>query len=492
MAGLEVEGVSPVATEFSKVVIGDILEVEPHPDADKLVVCKVSSGDETHQVVCGAPNARAGIKVPLALVGAKLDNQKLKKTKLRGVESFGMLCSERELGISESHEGLLELPLDAPVGENVRDYLQLDDSIFDVDLTPNRSDCLGMTGLARETGLINSLDVQYPEISPVTPGIDDVFPVDLESGSACPRFVGRVIRNIDVSAQTPLWMREKLRRSDIRGIDPVVDVTNFVMLELNHPMHAYDLQKLSDKIVVRQSVKGEKVTLLDGSEVELDADTVLITDGSGPIGMGGVMGGLSTAVTEESKDIFLECAFFSPTSIAGRARSYSMNTDAAHRFERGVDWQSQTTAMERATALLIEIAGGEAGPVVDTVLDDHLPGSNQIMLRPDRIKRLLGVEIPDADIDNILFRLGFEYNHEEFGDQQGWLVSAPSHRFDIAIEGLSPTQAHRVRLTVPGSSGKRSPKVDANRTRYFSTTFHPLASIFCVGTRSHNSRALRA
>ncbi|MCZ6502445.1 MAG: phenylalanine--tRNA ligase subunit beta [Gammaproteobacteria bacterium] len=434
MAGLEVEAVFPVAAEFSKVVIGDILEVEPHPDADKLVVCKVSSGDETHQVVCGAPNTRVGIKVPFALVGAKLDNQKLKKAKLRGVESSGMLCSERELGISESHEGLMELPLDAPVGENLRDYLQLDDSIFDVDVTPNRSDCLGMTGLARETGLINSLDVQYPEISPVTPGIEDIFPVELESGSACPRFVGRVIRNIDVNAETPLWMREKLRRSDIRSIDPVVDVTNFVMLELNHPMHAYDLEKLDDKIVVRQSAKGEKVILLDGSEVELDADTVLITDGSGPIGMGGVMGGLSTAVTAESKDIFLECAFFSPTSIAGRARSYNMNTDAAHRFERGVDWQGQTTAMERATALLIEIAGGEAGPVVDTVLDDHLPGSNQVMLRSDRIKRLLGVEIPDADIDNMLSRLGFEYDHEEFDGQPGWLVSGPSHRFDIAIE----------------------------------------------------------
>lgn len=243
MAGLEVEAVFPVAAEFSKVVIGDILEVEPHPDADKLVVCKVSSGDETYQVVCGAPNTRVGIKVPFALVGAKLDNQKLKKAKLRGVESSGMLCSERELGISESHEGLMELPLDAPVGENVRDYLRLDDSIFDVDVTPNRSDCLGMTGLARETGLINSLDVQYPEISPVTPGIEDIFPVELESGSACPRFVGRVIRNIDVNAETPLWMREKLRRSDIRSIDPVVDVTNFVMLELNHPMHAYDLEK---------------------------------------------------------------------------------------------------------------------------------------------------------------------------------------------------------------------------------------------------------
>ena len=434
IAGLEVEGVSPVAAEFSGVVIGDILEVNPHPDADKLVVCKVSSGNETHQVVCGAPNARVGIKVPFALVGATLDNRKLKKAKLRGVESFGMLCSERELGIGDSHKGLMELPLDAPVGENVREYLQLDDSVFDLDLTPNRSDCLGLTGLARETGLINSLDVRYPDILPVKPAIDDIFPVELEAASACPRFVGRVIRNVDVNAQTPLWMQEKLRRSDIRSIDPVVDVTNFVMLELNHPMHAYDLEKLNDRILVRQSVKGERIMLLDGSEVELDADTVLITDGSGPIGLGGVMGGLSTAVTKESKHIFLECAFFSPTSVAGRARSYAMNTDAAHRFERGVDWQGQMDAMERATALLIEIAGGQAGPLVDTVLDDQLPGSHQVMLRQDRIKRLLGIEIPDADVDNMLSRLGFTHAPEEFDGQKGWLVTAPSHRFDIEIE----------------------------------------------------------
>ena len=434
MAGLEVDGVTPVASEFSKVVVGDILEVNSHPDADKLVVCKVSSGDETHQVVCGAPNARAGIKVPFALVGAKLAGHKLKKAKLRGVESFGMLCSERELGISDSHDGLMELPRDAPVGDSMRDYLQLDDYVFDLDLTPNRSDCLGMTGLAREAGLINSLDVQYPDIHPVAPDIDDTFAVELESGSACPRFVGRVIRNIDLKAKTPQWMQEKLRRSDIRSIDPVVDVTNFVMLELNHPMHAYDLQKLVGRIVVRQSVEGEKVTLLDGSEVELNADTVLITDESGPIGMGGVMGGLSTAVTDDSRDIFLECAFFNPKSIAGRARSYGMNTDAAHRFERGVDWQGQINAMERATALLIEIAGGEAGPVVDTVLEEQLPSSKKVMLRAGRIKRLLGVEIPWVDIEDMLSRLGFDHDRVEFDGKEGWLVSAPSHRFDIDIE----------------------------------------------------------
>jgi len=434
MAGLEVEGIAPVATEFSQVVVGEILEVSPHPDADKLVVCKVSSGADEHQVVCGAPNARAGIKVPFALVGARLEDFKIKKAKLRGIESFGMLCSERELGISDNHEGLFELPNDAPVGKDVREYLGLDDCIIELDLTPNRSDCLGMTGLARETGLINSLDVQYPDIPAVPSSIDDTFPVELQSAEACPRFVGRVIRNINLAAQTPLWMKEKLRRAGLRSIDPVVDITNFIMLELNHPMHAYDLEKLKDKIVVRQSTRGEKITLLDGSEAKLNADTLLITDASGPIGIGGVMGGLSTAVTENSKDIFLECAFFAPTSIAGRARSYGMSTDAAHRFERGVDWQGQVAAMERATALLLEIAGGEAGPLVDTVAQDQLPGNNQVMLRSGRIKRLLGVDIPDEDVDNMLTRLGFEHQHEDFEGQPGWLVSAPSHRFDIAIE----------------------------------------------------------
>ena len=434
MAGLEVEGVSPVATEFSKVVVGEILNVNPHPDADKLVVCTVSSGGGEHQVVCGAPNARTGIKIPFALVGAELEGYKIKKAKLRGIESFGMLCSEKELGISDNHDGLMELPPDAPVGDDVRDYLKLDDTIIDLDLTPNRSDCLGMTGLAREVGLNNSLDVQYPDIQPFTPTIEDTFTVELLAADACPRFVGRVIRNINLSAETPLWMKEKLRRSDLRSIDPVVDITNYIMLELNHPMHAYDLEKLKGKIVVRQSTDGEKVELLDGSEVALAANTVLITDDSGPIGMGGIMGGLGTAVTEASKDIFLECAFFAPTAIAGRARFYGMNTDAAHRFERGVDWQGQVAAIERATKLLVEIAGGEVGPVVDTTLEDQLPGQQDVMLRADRVHRLLGVKIPDTDIDNILTRLGFEHSREDFSGSAGWTVTSPSHRFDIAIE----------------------------------------------------------
>ena len=434
MAGLEVDGFDPVAAEFNNVVVGEILETGPHPDADKLVVCRVSSGTEVHQVVCGAPNARAGIKVPFALVGAKFPDLKIKKAKLRGVESHGMLCSERELGLSEDHQGLMELPLDAPVGDNIIDYLNLDDSIIDLDLTPNRSDCLSMIGLARETGLMNQLDVDEVDLRKVEPSIEDAFPVELDAGAACSRFVGRVVRNIDQTAESPLWMKEKLRRSGLRSIDPVVDVTNYVMLELGQPLHAYDHAKLKDKIVVRQATAGEKVTLLDGSEVETLADTLLITDASGPIGLAGVMGGLSTSVTSETKDIFLEGAFFAPTAIAGRARSYGMNTDAAHRFERGVDWQGQQRAIERATELLIQISGGEAGPVIEAVDAANLPTEKTIELRASRVFRVLGVDIDNSAVDDIFTRLNFPFSTTDDDSEHIWIVSAPSHRFDIAIE----------------------------------------------------------
>lgn len=434
MAGLEVDGFEPVAAKFNKVVVGEIKQVVQHPDADKLVVCTVSSGDEEHQVVCGAPNARAGIKVPFAMVGAVFPDLKIKKAKLRGVESHGMLCSERELGLSDSHEGLMELPLDAPVGEDIISYLDLNDHIVDLDLTPNRSDCLSMIGLARETGLMNTLDVGGVEEFAIDATHDETFPVTLKDSQACPRFVGRVIKNINQGAETPLWMKEKLRRAELRSIDPVVDVTNFVMLELGQPLHAYDKDKLSGGIVVRLSTAGEKVVLLDGSEVDTHDQTLLITDESGPIGLAGVMGGLTTSVTDTTKDIFLEGAFFAPTAIAGRARSYGMSTDAAHRFERGVDWQGQARAIERATQLLLQIAGGEPGPLVETVDEAALPAQNTVVLRSSRIQRVLGVEIDEPTVDNILNRLNFSaIKHGDTGDTH-WEVSAPSHRFDIAIE----------------------------------------------------------
>lgn len=434
MAGLEVDGFEPVAAAFNSVVVGEILETRPHPDADKLVVCLVSSGAKEHQVVCGAPNARAGIKVPFALVGAKFPDFKVKKAKLRGVESHGMLCSESELGLSEDHGGLMELPLDAPIGDDIINYLRLDDSIVDLDLTPNRSDCLSMIGIARETGLMNQLDVSEVDLQKIEPSIKDTFPVELGAGAACSRFVGRVVRNIDQSVESPLWMKEKLRRSGLRSVDPVVDVTNYVMLELGQPLHAYDHAKLKDKIVVRQSTAGEKVTLLDGSEVETLADTLLIADGSGPVGLAGVMGGLSTSVTGATKDIFLESAFFAPTAIAGRARSYGLNTDAAHRFERGVDWQGQVRAIERATELLIQVSGGQAGPVTETIESSNLPTEKKIELRASRISRVLGVEIDNSAVDDIFARLNFPAKTTDYIGERTWIVSAPSHRFDIAIE----------------------------------------------------------
>ncbi|MFT6117550.1 MAG: phenylalanyl-tRNA synthetase beta chain, partial [Candidatus Azotimanducaceae bacterium] len=324
MAGLEVDGFEAVAARFTQVVVAEILATSPHPDADKLKVCRVNAGEEEVQIVCGAANARAGIKVPLARLGARLEDFKIKKAKLRGVESFGMLCSERELGLSESHEGLMELPFDAPVGADVRSFLQLDDAMIDLDLTPNRSDCLGMVGLARETGVINGLDVLSLDVAAVPATHDKTFNVSLNAAEACPRFVGRVITGIRLDAQTPLWMVEKLRRSGVRSIDPVVDVTNYVMLELGQPMHAYDLDRLQGEINVRVSTVDETVTLLDGQDIKLLADTLLITDQSGPIGIAGIMGGLSTSVTAKTTNIFFESAFFAPMAIVGRARAYGM------------------------------------------------------------------------------------------------------------------------------------------------------------------------
>lgn len=444
MAGLEVDGFEPVAAEFNQVVVGEILEVNQHPDADKLVVCRVKAASEEFQVVCGAPNARAGIKVPFAMVGAVFPDLKIKKAKLRGVESFGMLCSEQELGLSDSHDGLMELPLDAPVGADIRDYLALNDAIVDLDLTPNRSDCLSMIGLARETGLMNQLDVQQLQDIAVPATIEDTFAVTLSAGEACSRFAGRVIRNIDVTAQTPLWMKEKLRRAEIRSIDPVVDVTNYVMLELGQPLHAYDLDQLKEGITVRLSTAGEKLKLLDGSEIETLADTLLITDASGPIGLAGVMGGDSTSVNTQTRHIFLESAFFAPTAIAGRARSYGMSTDAAHRFERGVDWQGQARAIERASQLLLEIAGGEAGPVTEVVDEASLPVNRVVELRASRISRVLGVDIPHDTVDDILARLSFPSATRDEDGERIWEVSAPSHRFDIAIEADLIEEVSRV------------------------------------------------
>ncbi|MEW5251227.1 phenylalanine--tRNA ligase subunit beta [Microbulbifer discodermiae] len=433
MAGLEVDGVEEVAGDFSGVVVGEIVACEPHPDADKLRVCKVAGNpDGGMQVVCGAPNARAGIKIPFALVGARLPGDfKIKKAKLRGVESFGMLCAQTELALGDDSDGLWELPQDAPVGRDLREYLQLDDNAIEVDLTPNRADCLSIAGIAREVGVLNRCTVQGPEVHPVAAQIDDSLPVSLLAESACPRYVSRVIRNIDIDAQTPLWMRERLRRSGLRSIDPVVDVTNYVLLELGQPMHAFDLEKLAGGIKVRMCAPGEELTLLDGQKVALQEGTLVIADEEKPLAMAGIMGGLDTSVTKGTRHILLESAFFSPLAIAGKARSYGLHTDSSHRFERGVDYRLQERAMERATQLLLEIVGGQPGPVHLRELVEVMPAERRIHLRRARVEAGLGVALTDEQIVDILTRLGLELL-EETAD--GWSFAVPSFRFDIAIE----------------------------------------------------------
>ena len=435
MAGLEVDGTEPVAGEFSGVVVGEIIEIEQHPDADKLRVCQVAGGDEVVQVVCGAPNARAGLKIPFATVGAVLPSDdskgfRIKKAKLRGVESFGMLCAEQELGLSDASDGLMELAADAPVGADFRDYLNLDDTIIEVDLTPNRADCLSIAGIARDTGVLYKAGVNVPTVGAVASEIDDTFPVVLEATADCPRYVGRIIRGVDVSQSSPLWMQEKLRRSGIRSIDAVVDVTNYVLLELGQPMHAFDLNLLKGGIRVRHAEQGEKLVLLDGQELALTTGSLLIADEQGPVALAGIMGGEATAVSANTQDIFLESAFFTPVNIAGRARSYGLHTDSSHRFERGVDYQLQAKAIERATQLLLDIVGGKPGPLVEQVSEQDLPKVSQIELREARIKKLLGLEIEKADVTDMLVRLGLGVTETS----EGWLVLSPSWRFDIAIE----------------------------------------------------------
>lgn len=431
MAGLEVDDIAPVAASFSLVRVGEVLEVVPHPDADKLRVTKVSTGSETLQIVCGAANVRAGLRVPVATLGAELPGGlKIKQAKLRGVESFGMLCSAAELGMVDKADGLMELPADAPVGASIRDYLQLDDHVIELGITPNRGDCLSLRGLAREAGVLNRLPVQGPAIPAVAATCQDTLAVTLQAPQACPVYAGRVIRNVNARAETPLWMVEKLRRGGVRAISPVVDVTNYVLLELGQPMHAFDLGKLSGGIVVRMAAEGETLELLDGQTVSLRADTLVIADAGKALAMAGIMGGQGSSVGDDTRDIFLESAFFAPLAVAGRARSYGLHTDSSHRFERGVDFAGQVEAIERATALILAICGGEPGPVTVVRSEADLPARAPIALRRERIGRLLGIALPDAEVVDILTRLGLVVT----ATADGWQAVPPSWRFDLALE----------------------------------------------------------
>ncbi|MGL1086043.1 phenylalanine--tRNA ligase subunit beta [Vibrio vulnificus] len=432
MAGLEVDDVLPVAGTFNGVKVGHVVECGQHPDADKLRVTKVDVGEEALlDIVCGAANCRQGLKVAVATVGAVLPGDfKIKKAKLRGQPSHGMLCSFTELGIDVESDGIMELAIDAPIGMDFRDFLALNDVTVDVDLTSNRADCFSIRGMAREVGVLNRADVTEPSVAPVAPSIDDTVAIEVKAPAACPRYLGRVVKNVNVQAKTPLWMQEKLRRCGIRSIDPVVDITNFVLLEQGQPMHAFDLAKIDGGIVVRLAEQGEKITLLDGSEAELNADTLVVADHNKALAIAGIFGGEESGVTSETKDVLLECAFFAPDHIRGRARSYGLHTDSSMRFERGVDYALQVSAMERATALLVEICGGEVAPVVAVESEAELPKPNKVALRRTKLDNLLGHHIADSDVVEILERLGMTVETTA----EGWVAVAPTWRFDIAIE----------------------------------------------------------
>ncbi len=433
MAGLEVDGLEAAAPDFSGVVVAEIKSTEPHPEADKLNVCQVSTGSDTLvQVVCGAPNARPGLKVAFATVGAKLPGGiDIGEAELREVASFGMLCSGAELGLSADEAGLLELPVDAPPGLSLRDYLALDDTIIEVDLTPNRGDCLSILGLAREVAVLYDTDYTLRPAIEITPSIETSFPVRVGDAVACPRYVGRVINGIDITQPSPSWLKEKLRRGGIRSIDAVVDVTNYVMLELGQPLHAFDLDRLNGSIDVRLAKPEESLTLIDGTDTQLDTETLVIADQSGPLALAGIMGGESSGVSRKTVNIFLESAHFNPLHIAGKARQYALHTDASHRFERGVDPELPVRAIERVSELLLAITGGQPGPVVVTEDCAALPDTHRILLRKARLTQQLRLALDEDYVTGILNRLGIKI---EQVTEEGWYCLSPSWRFDLAIE----------------------------------------------------------
>ena len=431
MAGLEVDAIESMAPAFTGVVVGRVVSTEPHPDADKLRVAMVDIAQpELLQIVCGAANVRADIRVPVATIGAVLPGDfRIKAAKLRGVASSGMLCAEQELGLAEQSDGLWELPLDAPIGADIREYLALDDQLITLGLTPNRGDCLSLRGLAREAAAVFDLDIQLSLPSAMTATTEHQRDIVVEDTSACPRYVGRVIRGLR-QASSPAWLVDGLRRYGVRSVSPLVDITQWVMLELGQPMHAFDEQKLNGSVRVRRANAAEALTLLDGQVLSLRESSLVIADDHGAIALAGVMGGQGSAVSDTTVDVFLEAAHFDPLTLAGEARRYGLHTDASHRFERGVDAELPRHAIELATALIIEVLGGEAGPVLEMTNAKHLPQRLAINLRRQRITRVLGFSIDDARVIALLKRLGMQIE----ASNDGWLVTPPSHRFDISIE----------------------------------------------------------
>ncbi len=430
MAGLEVDAIELAAPEFSGVVIGRVLSAEQHPDAEKLRVCVVDIGeDEPSTIVCGAPNVREGLTVAVATVGARLPgNMKIRKAKLRGVVSYGMICSTRELGLGEEHDGIMELP-EHEVGVDFRTAYQLDDQVIEIGLTPNRGDCLGMFGVARDVAALNKAQFEAPRAAAVTAVTKDVINVHLDAPAYCSRYSGRVVRNIRTDAVTPVWMVERLRRAGIRAIHPVVDITNYVMIESGKPMHGFDLATMNGDVRVRLATEGEKLTLLDGREITLRSDELVIADDSGARALGGIMGGTDSGVSEATTDVFFESAYFDPLNIAGKARRHGLHTDASHRFERGVDPGLCEDSIERATQLLLEICGGVPGPVLTVDAADHLPKRSRINLAQNHLERLIGRSYDKAEVTDILVSLGCQVRETE----DGWSVTAPLYRFDLSI-----------------------------------------------------------
>ncbi|MDC5135488.1 phenylalanine--tRNA ligase subunit beta [Acinetobacter baumannii] len=431
MLGLEVDELAPVAKPFTGVVVGEVLTVEQHPDADRLRVTTVNIGSgEPLQIVCGAPNVRAGVKAPVATIGAILPGDfKIKKGKLRGVESQGMLCGASEIDLEDKIDGLLELPADAPVGVNIREYLKLDDNVIDISITPNRGDCFSIRGIAREVAVINQLQMNEPEIKSVDATITDEKKVVISTEGA-PRYLGRVIKNVNVKAATPEWMEQALARSGIRIHSILVDVTNYVLMELGQPMHAFDLAKIEGAVHVRQAQPQEKLQLLNDQEVELQEDVMVIADDQKALAIAGIMGGLASSVTDDTTDIFLESAFFAPLAIAGRARRFGLHTDSSQRYERGVDFELPLIAMNRASQLIQELAGGEFGPITVAEKSDLLPKREAIELKQAQVDQLLGYKVAAEFITDALTRLGCEVTVQANGE---WSVVPPSHRYDMAI-----------------------------------------------------------
>lgn len=435
MGGLEVEEATPAAPAFTGVVVGEIVAIEKHPDADKLNVCQVNVGAEALlQIVCGAPNARAGIRVPCATVGALLPGDfKIKDAKLRGVASSGMLCSAKELGINPDASGLFELPSDATAGQDIRDYLNLNDTVLEIKLTPNRADCLSLRGVARDVAALTGSTLNAITVPPVAASVEATLPIRIDAPAACGRFTGRVLKGVNAAAPTPLWMVQRLERAGLRPISALVDITNYVMLHLGQPMHVYDLDAIQGTLHVRMAQAGEKIELLNDQTYEMQDDVLVIADDSGAIGMAGVMGGNSTKAELHTQNIFLEAAFFAPEVIQGKSRRFRFSSDASHRFERGVDFMGQVEALEFASRLVLDICGGQAGAVSEVVA--QLPQREQLSMRVARAQKVIGLAIPADDMAHYLSRLQLDVSRS-MDDQQGEILSvtAPSYRFDMAIE----------------------------------------------------------